>query len=193
MRYLIVLLLFTFVLGCNQTKNENPHVLITTNLGEIEIEVFSSKAPISSAAFLSFVDSGFYTKSSFYRVIMQEGLSTATNTGLIQGGIWQTNDKKHPILQGIIHESTLTSGLSHVSGTVSLARTKPGTATSEFFICIGDQTQFNYGNKNGDDSVGFAAFGSVIKGMSIVRKIQEQRRHNQDFDEKIIIDKIERL
>lgn len=189
----IFLLCSVVLLGCNQPQNKNPHVLIVTSFGDIEVELFPGQAPKSVGAFLSYVDSGFYNSSSFYRVVMAEGQSAASNVGLIQGGIWQTNDKLHPAVPGIVHEPTNQTGLSHTTGTVSLARTTPGSASTEFFICIGDQTQFDYGNKSGSDSLGFAAFGSVVKGMTVVRKIQQQQRHDQNFDEKIIINKIKRL
>jgi peptidyl-prolyl cis-trans isomerase A (cyclophilin A) len=189
-------ILFTFsiiLFGCNQPKYKNPHVLIITGFGDIEVELFPGKAPKTVAAFLSYIDSGFYNNSSFYRVVMLEGLSAAGNVGLIQGGIYQTNDKLHPAVPGIAHESTKQTGLSHTSGTISLARTTPGTASTEFFICIGDQTQFDYVEGASGDGLGFAAFGSVFEGMAVVRKIQDQRKHDQRFDEKIIIKKIERM
>ena len=190
-KLLLTLLFSTLLLGCSQPKYKNPHVLIVTAFGDIEVELFPGKAPKSVAAFLSYIDSGFYSNSSFYRVLLTEGLSSAGNVGLIQGGIWQTNDKQHPNVPGIANESTKQTGLSHTSGTVSLARTTVGTASTEFFICIGDQTQFDYGN--GTDSAGFAAFGTVFKGMTVVRKIQQQQKHDQHFDEKIVISKVERL
>ena len=178
---------------CTQPGSSNPQLLIDTNYGEIEVELYPAKAPKTVAAFLSYVDSGFYTNSAFYRVVLAEGMSVAANVGLIQGGIWQTNDRQHPAVPGIEHESTRQSGLSHTTGTLSLARTTPGTANTEFFICIGDQTQFDYGNSNPPDGEGFAAFGKVIKGMQVVRTIQQQRKQGESFTEKIIIREIRRM
>ena len=193
MNKFIFIIFSTILLSCNQPGYKNPHIVIFTGFGDIEVELFSEQAPITVAAFLSYIDSGFYNNSSFYRVVMLEGLSSTGNVGLIQGGIWQTNDKLHFAVPGIVHESTKQTGLSHTTGTISLARTTPGTANTEFFICIGDQTQFDYGNGGAGDRPGFAAFGSVFKGMTVVRKIQEQRNHDQSFNEKIVIKKIERL
>ena len=193
MNKLIFIVVATIFLSCNQSSYKNPHVLIVTSFGDIEVELFPEKAPKSVAAFLSYIDSGYYNNSSFYRVVLAEGLGPTGNAGLIQGGIWQTNDKQHPEVPGIEHESTRQSGLSHTTGTISLARTTPGTASTEFFICIGDQTHFDAGNENAGDTLGFAAFGAVFKGMTIVRKIQEQKKHDQSFLERIIISKIERL
>jgi len=186
--YFILVILY----GCGPARNENPHIIITTAVGDIEAEIYAQKAPRTAAAFLSYIDSGFYTNSSFYRVVMLEGFSPSENVGLIQGGIYQTNDKQHGNVPGIVHESTKETGLSHTSGTLSLARTSPGTANTEFFICIGDQTQFDYGKGGGADSLGFAAFGKVVKGMSIVRKIQQQPRTDEHFNMNIVINKIQR-
>ncbi|HMK05151.1 MAG TPA: peptidylprolyl isomerase [Ferruginibacter sp.] len=190
-KYLLVFLLLAA--GCKQQVYKNPHVEINTRLGDIELELFPEQAPKTVAAFLSYVDSGFYNNSSFYRVLKAEELPTETNSGIIQGGIWQTNPKQKALLQGIVHETTKQSGLSHVTGTVSLARTTPGSASSEFFISIGDQSPLDHGRRGTEDGQGMAAFGKVVKGMPVVRKIQAQQSHGDSFDEKIAIYKITRL
>ncbi|MEP7256108.1 MAG: peptidylprolyl isomerase [Ferruginibacter sp.] len=191
-KYLIIFLAASF-LSCSQPHYKNPHILIDTQLGDIEVELFPGKAPKTVTAFLSFVDSGFYTNSSFYRVLKAEELPTDNNTGIIQGGIWQTKPDIKISIPGIEHETTKQTGLTHETGTISLARTTPGSANTEFFICIGDQTALDYGRPGTGDGQGFAAFGKVFKGMAIVRKIQEQKSHGDAFDEKIMIRKITRL
>ncbi len=178
--------------GCS-TGYKNPHVKIYTSLGDIEVELFPDKAPKTVAAFLSYVDSGYYKDGAFYRVLIEEGPTNSTNTGLIQGGTWQTTDKQHPSIPGIEHESTKQTGLSHTSGTISLARTTLGSASTEFFICIGDQTQFDEGHDTPEDGKGFAAFGKVVEGMNVVREIQRQRSSNEHFDKNISIYKVVRL
>lgn len=180
-------------MGCGHPDYKDPHVMIYTSLGDIEVEVYTGKAPVSGNAFLSYVDSGFYTNSSFYRVVMEEGATVSTNTGLIQGGIYQSDPKQYAATPGIAHEPTSQTGLSHTSGILSLARTAIGTANTEFFICIGNQAQFDEGKGQPEDGKGFAAFGKVFKGMDIVRKIQAQRSSNESFEEKITIYKISRL
>jgi len=180
------------LLGCSQPHYKDPHVVIYTNFGDIEVELYPDKAPKTVAAFLSYVDSGYYTNSFFYRVVKTEDMS-GVNYGIIQGGIWLSNPKQYAAIPGIPHESTKQSGLSHTSGTISLARTTPGTASSEFFICVGDQTQFDHGNTHSGDTLGFAAFGKVFSGMDIVRKIQDQKSSGESFNEKIKIEKIKRL
>ena len=180
-------------MACHQTEYKNPHIVINTQLGDIEVELFPDQAPKTVAAFLSNIDSGFYNKGSFYRVLKMEELPTVNNTGIIQGGMWQTNPGKKITIRGIEHETTKQSGLTHQSGSISLARTTPGTANTEFFICIGDQSPLDFGRRGTEDGQGFAAFGKVFEGMDIVRKIQAQKSHGDKFDAKIEINKITRL
>jgi peptidyl-prolyl cis-trans isomerase A (cyclophilin A) len=169
-------------------------VLIETAYGDIEVELYPDKAPKSVAAFLSYIDSGLYKNSSFYRVLKEENQPSASfKAELIQGGIWQTNYKKGISLPGIPHESTKQTGILHKNGTISLARTTPGTASSEFFIVIGDQPAYDYGGQANPDGQGFAAFGKVIKGMDIVRKIHQQPGYEDSFEKPVEISNIKRL
>ena len=137
------------------------------------------------------IQAGVYKNGSFYRVLKAEDLPTDFNSGLIQGGTWQ-EDKTRSIAY-ISHESTKQTGLSHTDGIISMARKDTGTATSEFFICIGDQSALDFGRKGNPDGQGYAAFGKVFRGMDIVRKIQNQKSHGENFVEKIDIRKIEKL
>lgn len=192
-----LLLIYLFIIifaSCSHPKYKEPHVLIETNFGDIEVELYPDKAPKSVAAFLSYVDSGFYKKSSFYRVLKEEDQPSGSfKSELIQGGIWQTNYKKGISLAGIPHEPTNKTGILHKEGTISLARTTPGTASSEFFICVGDQPAYDYGGDANPDRQGFAAFGKVFKGMNIVRKIYKQPDNNESFDPPIEILDIKRI
>ena len=181
------------IVSCGHPAYKNPHIIIETEMGDIEVELFKDKAPKTTAAFLSYIDSGFYNNSSFYRVLKTDEFPSANNTGIIQGGMWQTNPVKKQTISGIEHESTKLTGLTHESGTISLARLAPGTASSEFFICIGDQSPLDFGRRGTEDGQGFAAFGQVFKGMTVVRNIQAKKSHGDKFDEKIVIKKITRL
>ncbi len=192
LKYITLLACLT-VMGCNQQSYKNPHIVIESQFGDIEVELFADQAPKTVAAFLSYIDSGFYNQSSFYRVLKTEELPSATNTGIIQGGLWQTNPNKKITIPGIEHESTKQTRLTHESGTISLARLEPGTGNTEFFICIGDQSPLDAGRRGTEDGQGYAAFGRVFKGMDIVRKIQAKKSHGDKFDEKIEIRKISRL
>ncbi len=197
-RYLFFIVkfgLFVFVLhaftSCSTKKYDKPHILISTRFGDIEAELYPDKAKQTVAAFVAYISKGLYKNTSFYRVLKADDMPGGFSAGIIQGGLWQL--KTNLIPDGIAHEPTSISGLSHTDGTLSLARTKPGTASSEFFICIGDQTQFDAGRSGTQDSLGFAAFGKVISGMSVVKKIQAEKSTGDKFDNKIDIDNIEIL
>ena len=191
--YKYILVSIIFLISCGHPDYKYPHLLIETRLGDIEVELYPDKAPKTVAAFLSNIDAGLYTNTSFYRVLKAEELPTDFNTGIIQAGIWQSGNKLLIPISGIVHESTRQTGLSHTDGTISMARKDTGTATTEFFICIGDQSSFDFGKGGNPDGQGFAAFGKVFKGMSIVRKIQAQKSHGENFDENIEISSIKKL
>lgn len=191
MKKLMIIAVVIVFLSCN--SNKNPHIQISTNFGNIEAELYPEKAPKTVAAFLSYVDAGLYKNSSFYRVLLEEEMSSKDNNGLIQGGIWQSNNKKAVTMPGIPHESPVQTGLSHTTGTLSLARTTAGSANTEFFICIGDKTEFDSSKAVNPDGLGFAAFGRVISGMKIVRAIQNEPANGESFAKPIVILDIKRL
>lgn len=182
------------LLSCQQKHYKNPHVAIETRLGDIEIELYVDKAPVSTSAFLSYIDSGYYKNAAFYRVLNEDNQSMdAFKAALIQGGIWRTNHKLFLSLPGIKHETTRQTGILHKDGIISLARQEPGTATTEFFICLGDQPGFDFGGENNPDKQGYAAFGKVVKGMNIVRLIYERPEDDQAFTPPVVIFDIVRV
>lgn len=186
--------IFLCLLSCSSKKYTNPTVVIETQYGNIQVELYPDKAPKSVAAFLSYVGKGLYKNSSFYRVLKEENQpSSSFKSKLIQGGIWQSDNARAVILPGIPHETTQQSGILHKDGTISLARTTPGTATSEFFICLGDQPAYDYGNNANPDKLGYAAFGKVVKGMAIVRQIHSQPEDGENFNPPVKILTIKRL
>ncbi len=182
MRLIYCLLCTICLFSCRSDKTGNPHIEIQTQFGDVELELYPQQAPKTVAAFLSYIDSGFFKNAGFYRVLNDENQpSNAPKTELIQGGIWRTNNKKAASLPGIAHETTQQTGITHKDGTISLARLAPGTASTEFFICLGKQPGLDYGGENIADKQGYAAFGRVIKGMDIVRKIYRQDENDQYF------------
>lgn len=190
-RSLIVILLILVYAGCSESS-KYPRVEIRTRQGDIVIELYPDKAPKTVAAFLSYVEKDLYNNASFYRVLNDENQpSNAAKANLIQGGLYRS--KKRPELAGIPHETTKQSGILHKDGVVSLARLEPGTATAEFFICVGDQPGFDFGGANNADGQGYAAFGRVIKGLDIVRKIYNLPEDNQYFDPPVPIFDIKKL
>jgi len=141
-------------------------VQLTTPLGLITIDLAIGKAPITAGNFLTYVDRRLYDGASFYRASKPPGL-TGNDRGLVQGGL--QNDPKR-VLPPIAHESTLQTGLRHVDGAISMGRLAPGTAQADWFICVGDQSYLDATA----DQPGFAAFGRVAEGMSIVQQILGQ-------------------
>ena len=193
MKLLRIFCALLFLVGCGSENSKTPHVIIETSLGDIEVELYPEKAPRSVTAFLSYVDSGFYRNSSFYRVLNSYNQpSHAPKSELIQGGFWKTNPRKAQQIPGIEHETTKQTGILHKNGTISLARAEPGSAGSEFFICMGDQPGFDYGGVNNPDGQGFAAFGKVVNGLNIAWKIHQRRADDQYFDPPIPIYNIKR-
>ena len=175
LKILIGCILFFF--ACSQpVKYDKPTIDIQTYYGDIIVELYPERAPKTVTAFLSYVDSGFYENTSFYRVLKKEDQpSNVAKTQLIQGGLWQTNIKKQQTIPGIPLETTEQTGLLHKEGVISLARNEePNSGNTEFFICLDDQPDYDYGGDASPDKKGYVTFGKVIKGMEFVRQIQKQ-------------------
>ncbi|HET53584.1 MAG TPA: peptidylprolyl isomerase, partial [Ignavibacteria bacterium] len=127
-----------------------------------------------------------FKNAGFYRTVRKNNQPNNNfKIEVIQGGLFSDEEiKKHP---GIRHETTQETGIKHLDGTISMARNEPGTASTEFFICIGNQPELDFGGKRNADGQGFAAFGKVIKGMDVVRKIQQLPDENQYLKEPVRI------
>ena len=167
-RILLILIVLVFVMTLSAQKKIN--CLIKTQLGNITIELYPAKAPLTVANFLKYVDAHLYDSSSFFRAVT---LNNQPNNNIkievIQGG----NVDSLKEFASIRMETTQQTGLLHKNGTISMARGAPASATSSFFICINDQPSLDFGGKRNPDGQGFAAFGKVTKGMDVVKKIQQ--------------------
>ncbi|CAN7382116.1 peptidylprolyl isomerase [Phenylobacterium sp. LjRoot225] len=150
--------------GASLAAPRKPLVVIDTGRGAIVVELEAQRAPITSTNFLRYVDSRAYDGGSFFRAARTPG---APRDGTIVGA---PNPKIHPY-PPIRHESTTMTGLRHTTGTISLGRFDPGTATNNFFICTAPQPYLDAHPGAPGDNLGFAAFGQVVKGMAVVRKI----------------------
>ena len=192
MKKIISFLMVISLFACKENYKE-PHVLIETEYGDIEIELYPEKAPKTVAAFLANIESGLFKDGSFYRVLKNDNLSEEYNQGLIQGGVFQAKPELVSTLTKIEHESPRQTGLTHESGVISMARTTPGSATTEFFICIGDQKQFDSSSRGNSDGLGYAAFGKVVEGMKVVRAIQNKKSSGESFNQPIRIKNIKKL
>ncbi|MFY0650772.1 MAG: peptidylprolyl isomerase [Cyclobacteriaceae bacterium] len=163
--------------------------VMETELGDIEFEVYSDKAPIAVANFKKYVEQGDFEGADFYRVVtMDNQPSNDVKIEVIQGNF--TAEKND--LGTIQHETTATTGVKHEDGTISMARLEPGTASLAFFICINDQPELDFGGKRNPDGQGFAAFGKVTKGMNVVKKIQMGKAQEQALIERVRIKSIRR-
>jgi peptidyl-prolyl cis-trans isomerase A (cyclophilin A) len=172
--------------------NSSDQIVIKTKEGDIEIQLYPDKAPKTVSAFLSYVDAGFYKNSSFYRILSKDNQPMGSYAAeLIQGGVYKTKINRDDI-PGIPHEATSETGILHEHGTISLARLELGTATTEFFICIGDNPGFDAGGKSSADGRGYAAFGKVIKGMDVVMKVYNKPEEDQEFTPPVTIKNISR-
>jgi peptidyl-prolyl cis-trans isomerase A (cyclophilin A) len=141
-----------------------PKVVIHTDHGDIVLALEAEKAPITTANFLRYVDKKKYEGGSIYRASRTKGVAGA---GSIQGGPPIRARRFAPIA----HESTRLTGLKHKAGTISLARNAPGSATADFFICASPAPYLDAHPGAPGDNQGFAAFGTVVQGLDIVRKI----------------------
>lgn len=154
------------MISATTTAQENTiPIRITTELGVIDAELYPDRAPITVANFLANIDAGLYRDGHIYRALSHPS-GPLDALALIQGGKNIASDTRPPIA----HETTTVSGLSHTEGVLSMARLAPGTASSEFFICVGDNTGLD-ASKTDAERPGFAAFGKVTDGMDIVRHI----------------------
>ena len=166
-------------------------VIIQTEVGDIEVEL-DLRAPNTVANFLRYVDGKFYDGGRFHRTVTKDNQpDNKVKIEVIQGGI--NPDKSKDEYKPIKLERTRDTKLSHKDGTISMARDGPDTATSDFFFCIGDQPELDFGGKRNPDGQGFAAFGRVVKGMDVVKKIQAAKADGQTLKPPVKIVKVKRL
>jgi peptidyl-prolyl cis-trans isomerase A (cyclophilin A) len=189
---IIPLLIFVAFHPFLETKETPVRVLIQTEKGNIEVELNAAEAPITVANFLKYVDGKFYDGGGFHRTVKPDNQpDNKIKIEVIQAG---TNpEKTKQEFAAIKLERTRDTKLSHKDGTISMARDEPDTATSDFFICIGDQPELNFGGKRNPDGQGFAAFGRVVKGMDVVKKIQAAKATGQTLTPPVKILKIIRI
>jgi peptidyl-prolyl cis-trans isomerase A (cyclophilin A) len=166
-------------------------VSLETGLGNIVVELYPERAPVTVSNFLRYVDENRFRGATFYRVVtMDNQPQSPVKIEVIQGGL--RDDEQKLGLPPIDHETTATTGLRHRNGTLSMARLAPGTASSEFFICIGDQPELDFGGKRNPDGQGFAAFGRVVAGMTVARDIQGRPVAEQILKEPVPIRAVSR-
>jgi len=157
------------------------HVVMTTELGEIELEVDVPHAPVTGTNFLRYVREGRYDGGRFHRTVRADNQPrNPVKIDVVQAGVAPEKSKKDHA--PIRLERTRNTGLHHVDGTLSMARAQPDTATSDFFVCIGPQPELDFGGRRNPDGQGFAAFGRVVKGMDVIRKIHQAPAKDQALE-----------
>jgi len=159
---------------------ETSGVTLQTELGDIEVELYSKKAPVTVANFLRYVEAGFFTEGRFFRTVTLDNQPDDTiKIQVIQAEANPAWEKK--AFAPIPLERTRDTGIKHLDGTVSMARSDPNSAQHSFSICVEDQPELDFAGKRQPDGQGFAAFGRVVSGMDVVRKIHTQPAQGQQL------------
>jgi len=171
---------------------DRPRVLIQTALGDIEVELDHRAAPLTVTNFLHYVHEGLYSDGRFHRTVTPENQpANKIKIEVVQAGA--NPIKTNEFRPAIALERTRETGLQHLDGTISMARDGPDTAQDEFFICVGDQPQLDFGGQRNPDGQGFAAFGRVTKGLDVVRRIQRSPADGQALSPPVRIQRAVRL
>jgi peptidyl-prolyl cis-trans isomerase A (cyclophilin A) len=167
---------------------------VETPLGDFVIEVDPRVAPVTVANFLRYVDGGYLDRAQVYRIVTlaNQPPETSHKIEVVQWGLNLQDDREAPF-PPIAHETTQQTGLRHLDGTVSMARSAPGTAGTEFFICVGAQPELDFGGGRNPDGQGFAAFGRVVQGMDVVRALHGQAQAKQFIEPTIPIRRVRRM
>jgi peptidyl-prolyl cis-trans isomerase A (cyclophilin A) len=167
-------------------------VEIETPLGAITVEVDLEAAPITASNFLAYVDAGAYDGGRFYRTVTMENQPhNPIKIEVIEGDV--SEGYPRDVMRPIPLERTSVTGLRHVDGAISMGRDQPDTAVADFFICIGDQPELDFGGQRNPDGQGFAAFGRVTAGMEVVRAIQQSPQEEQRLTPPVPITRIARV
>jgi peptidyl-prolyl cis-trans isomerase A (cyclophilin A) len=176
--------------AAQQTAKPIP-IRIETQLGNIDAELDSARAPVTVTNFLRYIDGQFFDQGSFFRAVtLANQPNDSVKIEVIQGGIGPA--KRSQAFPAIPLERTSVTHLHHGDGTLSMARSGPDTGTNQFFVTIGDQPALDFGGHRNPDGEGFAAFGRVTSGMDVVRKIQTQPANGQTLGSPVTIVRIVR-
>ena len=188
-RNILFLNLLILTIGCQ--NHSNIKVVMETELGTIIMDLYQKRAPSPVNNFLRYLDEKRFQDAHFYRAVhLNNQPANDILIEVIQGGLGI--DPHSMELLPIEHETTKKTGIKHEDGTISMARLEPGTASSEFFICINDQPQLDFGGMRNPDGQGFAAFGKVTSGLNVVKKIQMMPVNGQILQKTVKIMSIKR-
>jgi cyclophilin family peptidyl-prolyl cis-trans isomerase len=169
-----------------------PRVLFQTELGDFEVELYAEAAPKSVANFVRYVHEGYYSDGEFYRTVTPDN-QPDNNVKIEVVQSRASPERADELFPPILLERTSVTGLTHLNGSVTMAREGPDTAQDEFAICIGDQPELDFGGARNPDGQGFAVVGRVVEGMDVIREIQAQPANGQSVIEPIRIQRAVRL
>ena len=190
------LLLVAPLLACLPARSADVlvHTRVDTELGAFVIAVDAARAPVTVANYLAYVDAKQLDGAQVYRIVTpaNQPAETKHKIAVVQWGRNQRDDEAAP-RPPIAHETTAMTGLKHRHGTVSMARNGPGTATAEFFICIGEQPELDFGGRRNPDGQGFAAFGQVVAGDAVVMALYGKAEAEQFVKQPIAVRSVRRL
>jgi peptidyl-prolyl cis-trans isomerase A (cyclophilin A) len=162
--------------------SETVVVTIETSMGSIDVELDATHAPITVANFLRYVDAKMYDGGRFHRAVRLDNQARKdVLIQVIQGGRSPEQAKAVRGFGAIPLERTSVTTLTHLDGTISMARGNTAdSASSDFFLCVGANPALDFGGARAADGQGFAAFGRVIRGMDVVRKIQSAQTNDRE-------------
>jgi peptidyl-prolyl cis-trans isomerase A (cyclophilin A) len=180
--------------SCTLAAQSSIAVVIDTELGQVEVAVDAARAPVTAANFLKYVDAGLYDAGRFHRAVRQDNqVRDDVKIEVIQGGRSPESVSKQRGFGPIALERTSVTGVRHVDGAISMARGNAAdSAVSDFFICVGDQPALDFGGARAADNQGFAAFGRVVSGMDVVRRIQARAAPKERLEPPVTITRIYR-
>jgi peptidyl-prolyl cis-trans isomerase A (cyclophilin A) len=165
----LILAAVVAIAACADKSPQTIRLTMQTSLGTIELELYPEQAPLSVENFVRLADGGHLDGATFYRTVSPQNDNGSPVISVIQGGIGDAESPFAPIA----HETTVQTGLPHLDGSISMARSEVGTATTEFFICIGAQPALDFAGTRNADGEGFAVFGQVVSGMDVVHAIHQ--------------------
>jgi peptidyl-prolyl cis-trans isomerase A (cyclophilin A) len=173
-------------------QSDLPRVSIATELGEFVVEVDTLRAPVTGGNFLRYVDGGFYDGGSFHRTVTADNQpNDSVKIAVIQGNV--SRARRLEAFGPIPLERTNLTGIRHLHGAISMARDGPDTAVASFFICVGDQPELDFGGRRNSDGQGFAAFGKVVSGTEVVRRIHGSPAQGQALSPEVMIFSAKRI
>lgn len=172
------------------TSKPLPKVVLETDLGALVVEIDTVAAPATAANFLRYVDAGSYDGGQFHRTVTPDNQpDNGIRIGVIQGAARKGAAEYAPVAL----ERTTKTGIPHLNGVISMARMAPDSATHEFFLCVGDQPELDFGGRRNPDGQGFAAFGRLLEGWLVLKKIQMSAAVGQALTPPVTIVRARRL